>query len=523
MFKFSSYYLKEYADSDYLLRARSKLLLIFIHIILLLVVLIQFSMLLATWEDFLKTLVVTPVLVFGLILALIFLRKGKYFLSANITISFATVVIIAGLLREPFYNPDLAYTSYIFFIYPIIGMCVVFSNKRFLSVITAIFVITDIMLFYILKNMTGYPNYRQIIIALSDTLFSIIFLYIIAFLISSIFHKSVSISGDEAQKNLKHTNFMQNLLKNVTEKIVNGMQDISVKSKQVSQSNQDQAASIEEVTATIEEISAGVDNVASSASYQNQSVISSGIVIDDLQKNIDSMEISINDFLKTTETISEKAQSGGKSLATMEHNIEKIKERSQEMISIVSIIDDISDKINLLSLNAAIEAARAGESGRGFAVVSNEISKLADVTASSIKNIKTLIDTNEHEIETGLSGIKSTVGIILSIIDGVNSIDEKIKILSQNKEKQVRLGKLVDKQAKDLKQKSQEISSSSDEQKRAVNEIIKSISYINEISQTNSQSTEDMTADTENLLKLIEELKSSIEEYNKKEGIITTI
>jgi methyl-accepting chemotaxis protein len=89
--------------------------------------------------------------------------------------------------------------------------------------------------------------------------------------------------------------------------------------------------------------------------------------------------------------------------------------------------------------------------------------------------------------------------------------------------RKLKIGKLVEKQTINLKQKSQEISSSSDEQRKAVTEIIKSISYINEISQTNSQNTEDMSLDTDKLLNLIEELKKSIEEYNKREGVIVPV
>ena len=105
------------------------------------------------------------------------------------------------------------------------------------------------------------------------------------------------------------------------------------------------------------------------------------------------------DTSSLTESISDQARTGSKSLEDMNESITKISASSGEVKNIIGIINDISDKINLLSLNAAIEAARAGEAGRGFAVVADEISKLADQTAQSIKGISDLIRENDSEIK----------------------------------------------------------------------------------------------------------------------------
>jgi methyl-accepting chemotaxis protein len=87
--------------------------------------------------------------------------------------------------------------------------------------------------------------------------------------------------------------------------------------------------------------------------------------------------------------------------------MKQIHSSSKEMYSIIEVIHDISEKTNLLALNASIEAARAGVSGKGFAVVAFEISKLADKTAESVKGIDQIIRKNNREINNGIGFLES--------------------------------------------------------------------------------------------------------------------
>ena len=127
-----------------------------------------------------------------------------------------------------------------------------------------------------------------------------------------------------------------------------------------------------------------------------------------LSNRLRELSQSISELTKESEharellnAVAGNISEGKNSLEAAKNIMENIGKSSEELTGIASLINDISDQINLLSLNASIESARAGDAGRGFAVVAEEISKLADKTALNVKDIDRIIKSNSLLINEG--------------------------------------------------------------------------------------------------------------------------
>lgn len=227
---------------------------------------------------------------------------------------------------------------------------------------------------------------------------------------------------------------------NILKTHASGQEDVTSSMKDISEQ---QAASLEVITSALEQLSKNADSVSATARSLYEEMNITVEAINDLKMVNDSLQ---NDSLHVQETLSTVLSYSGKSSSHIEKTREKfntVQAKSNEMSNFISVINDIADHVNLLSLNASIEAARAGEAGRGFAIVAEQISKLADQTAYNSKEIERIINENSGLINesnilisesaalTGrlheaISGVK---GEIDTAVDKINDIDITIKTI----------------------------------------------------------------------------------------------
>jgi methyl-accepting chemotaxis protein len=495
-----------------MIQKKTRAFFFFTVILAIIPIFLTLAYLLLLPSDLVKVAIPSIFIIIISIITLIILKKGYYYWAANALSSIVALIFIIGLITEIYRDPLVGYTSYPYLMLLLIVVSILFCKRYMAFIISFFFVVSDIAFFILARDLFDKSSLQAATVGMLTSIVAIIVILTIGTILNKITDEAIRKAEDESKKNnenFQRINEMHNSLKDGSEHLISSSESLTKTASDFSKNTQNQSASAEEIMATIKEVADGADKVTSviKEQFEKMNELLSKIKI--LSKTILEMGNTITSALTTTKDISGIAGVGEKSLGSMSESMQKITYSSDEMTNIVGIINDISDKINLLSLNAAIEAARAGDAGRGFAVVADEISKLADQTSTSIKEISSHIQENNEEISRGKVNVDTTVTIISKIINGVSSIDTMMNDLSEKMKNQKDINNEVNSEAKKVITRTEQITTGTQEQKKAINDISKSIANVNQITHSNSRGAEELFSQVKRVEKLAQNLKES--------------
>ena len=266
--------------------------------------------------------------------------------------------------------------------------------------------------------------------------------------------------------------------------LVRAARSLELTTENFSETTNNQAASFEESAASVEELNASTENVARLVGRQTHSIEAIYEQIRAAAAEFQNIGVSLRKLVELAAEAGARTGIVKSAMHSAAQSMTEVSDHSHRIAQMVSLITEISDRVNLLALNASIEAARAGTAGRGFAVVAEEVSRLADRTAAAVGEIQALVGDTQGTVRNGVTAVATASASLADLTTDVAHVERAVTSATESMWSQSARVDSIKESAGQIMQVAKQIETNTTEQKLALAEIGSSVQNISESTQT---------------------------------------